>query len=72
MASPRKSAKPRRNARARPQYATRDELEQILTIIERNTVRIGRLEDVFAMEAKERAEVKEELEVIRNLLLRKP
>jgi hypothetical protein len=50
---------------------TRRELQTLLDIIERNTARIDRLEDVFALHAKERAEVQTNLETIKALLLDK-
>lgn len=62
---------PIRRQTAAPIYATRREFEAVLAIIERNTTRIERLEDVFAMHAKERAQVKQEIGAIKALLKRK-
>jgi hypothetical protein len=44
------------------------QLEAVLAIIERNTGRIERLEDVFAMQAKDRAQVKHEINAIKAVL----
>jgi hypothetical protein len=46
-------------------------LEAILTIIERNTTRISRLEDVFAVHAQQREEVAAALKEVRALLKRR-
>jgi hypothetical protein len=69
---PRPSAsKPRRETRTKPIYVTRGELRALLDVIERNTARIDRLEDVFALHASERAAVKADLEAIKAILLAK-
>jgi hypothetical protein len=52
-------------------YATRRQLEAVLAIIEQNSNRIDRLEDVFAMRATERGQVQTEISAIRGLLLNK-
>jgi Mg2+ and Co2+ transporter CorA len=52
-------------------YATRRHIEAVLAIIEQNSNRIDRLEDVFAMHAKERGQVQKEIGAIRGLLLNK-
>ena len=62
---------PRQKTREGQVYATRRELQALLAVIEQNTTRINRLEDVFALHAKERSEVKEELEAIKDLFLKK-
>jgi hypothetical protein len=55
----------------RPRTAGSDEIyEKILAIIERNTERISRLEDVFAMHVEQRAEVTEALQTVKSLLRR--
>jgi hypothetical protein len=62
-------------SRRKPQnthlYATRREFAEVLAIIEQNSTRIDRLEDVFAMQAKERPQVKKELGAMRALLMKK-
>ena len=49
-------------------YVTPRQIEAVLAIIERNTARIERLEDVFAMQAKDRAQVKQEITAIKAVL----
>ena len=51
---------------------TRRQFEAFLAIIERNTARIERLEDVFAMHAKDRAQVKQEINAMRAVLRKRP
>jgi hypothetical protein len=62
---------PRRTS-AKQIFATRRQFEAVLTIIERNTVRIERLEDVFAMHAKDRAQVKQEINAMKAVLRKRP
>jgi hypothetical protein len=50
---------------------TRQEFEKLLTVVERNTERISRLEDVFALQVRQRAEVADALHEIRALLAEK-
>ena len=59
----------RRRRVVRPEtYVTPRQFEAVLAIIERNTGRIERLEDVFAMQAKDRAQVKQEITAIKAAL----
>jgi hypothetical protein len=53
---------------AAPIDVTRREVEAVLAIIEWNATRIERLEDVVAMHAEERAQVKQEIGAIKALL----
>jgi hypothetical protein len=49
----------------------RIQIEAILAIVERNTTRISRLEDVFALHAQQREEVAQALKDVRALLRRR-
>ena len=53
-------------------YVTPRQIEAVLAIIERNTGRIERLEDVFAMQAKDRAQVKQEINAMKAVLRKRP
>src|SRR3989442_1119831 len=44
----------RRKTRGNPQFATREELRSILDVIDKNTARISRPEDLFALEFQQR------------------
>jgi hypothetical protein len=66
-----KSQKSRRKTQDTRIYATRRQLEAVLAIIQQNSNRIDRLEDVFAMQATERGQVQKEISAIRGLLLNK-
>jgi hypothetical protein len=56
---------PSRRTKPAPIYATRHHFEAVLAIIEKNTRRIERLEDVFALQTRERPQVKQELAAIK-------
>jgi len=58
----------RRRAGSGDKYVTRREFAAVLAVIEKNTIRIERLEDVFAMQALERGRVKHELGTIKAAL----
>lgn len=61
--------------RARPRntsYVTRKEFEKLLEVVDKNTVRISRLEDMFALEVRQRAEVRTELELLKRMIPGKP
>jgi hypothetical protein len=62
--------KRRQKTRKNPQFATRDELRSILDVIDKNTARISRLEDLFALEFQQRGEVKTEIELLKRLIQR--
>ena len=62
---------PRRNVN-KSIALTRRQFEAFLAIIERNTARIERLEDVFAIHAKDRAQVKQEINAMRAVLRKQP
>jgi hypothetical protein len=51
-------------------YLTRAESQAILSIIERNTERISRLEDVFALHEQKRIEVEAALKIVKARLKR--
>jgi hypothetical protein len=67
-----KPQKSRRKTQDTRIYATRRQFEAVLAIIEQNSNRIDRLEDVFAMHAKERGQVQKEISAIRGLLKKRP
>jgi hypothetical protein len=60
-----RSKRSSREGRPAIMTAVRRELDAILAIIERNTERISRLEDVFALHAKQREEVSRLLSEVR-------
>jgi hypothetical protein len=64
---PRNASRPRRTDADRV-YVTHGQFEAVLAIIEQNTVRIERLEDVFALQTRERPQVKQEIEAMKRLL----
>jgi hypothetical protein len=62
---PRHSTVPAKTRRKKPRRAAAQSLERLLKIVERNTDRISRLEDVFALQVKQREEVTRELQELR-------
>jgi hypothetical protein len=61
----------RSTASENPTDTMRMQIEAILTIVERNTTRISRLEDVFALHVQQRDEVAQALKDVRALLRRR-
>ena len=72
MARPRsRSTRLRKTRRAKPRHSVAQNLERLLKIVERNTERISRLEDVFALHVKQREEVTRELKELRAYIHRR-
>jgi hypothetical protein len=66
-----RSTRLRKTKRAKTRRAASQSLEKLLKIVERNTERISRLEDVFALQVKQREEVTSELKELRAYIRRR-
>ena len=66
-----RSTRLRKTRRGKPRPAAAQSLERLLKIVERNTERISRLEDVFALQVKQREEVTRELKELRAYIRRR-
>ena len=65
---PRRSTVLAKTRTAKPRRGAAQSLERLLKIVERNTERISRLEDVFALHVKQREDVSRELKELRTYM----
>ena len=63
--------RPGKDEGANPRHSVAQDLERLLKIVERNTERISRLEDVFALQVQQREEVTRELKELRAYIRRR-